>query len=80
MVAGEKFQIAEDALLKACFDVLFVEDCCLRSVAVEKRSILACDIRWKRLRKYAGVEVGRNLKVENAISKAILDCTGSQLN
>ena len=39
IVDGRKFQVVGEAFLKACFDMLFVVDRCLRSGAVEKRSI-----------------------------------------
>ena len=58
--------------------MLFVIDCCLRSGAVEGRSILVFDSCWMRLLKWAGVKVNRDLKVNNAILKVIFDRTGSQ--
>ena len=55
IVGGRKFQIAEDAFLRAGYDMLFVVDCCLRSGAVEKQSILVDDVCWRRLHKRAGL-------------------------
>ena len=39
IVGGKEFQTAGDAFLIARLDTLSVVDCCLRSGAVEKRSI-----------------------------------------
>ena len=54
--------------------MLSVVDCCLRSGAVKERSVLVCGFRWMRLLKWAGEEVDRGLKVNNAILKVIFAC------
>ena len=75
---GRKFQTGRYAFPKAHIDILFVVCCCLRSGAVEEGSILVFDFCWMKLHKYAGVEVDRDLKVNNTILKIIFDFTESQ--
>ena len=78
-VVGREFQAEVDAFLKTRFNMFFVVCCCLRSGAVEERSILVYEFCWMRLHKYAGVEVERDLKVYNAVLKMILDCEGYEV-